>query len=100
MGGLLAGLSRAAAAEFSFFLAVPSMFAACGFSLLKMLRAGPGLTLQQSLLLAVGTLTSFLVAWAVIAAFMSYIRRYSFVPFAVYRILLGLLVFWLLRNAA
>lgn len=100
LGGLVAGLSRPAAAEFSFFLAIPSMFAACGFSLLKMLREGPGLTLQQGLLLAIGTLTSFLVAWVVIAAFMSYIRRYSFVPFAVYRIVLGIIVLFVLRNSA
>lgn len=100
LGGLVAGLSRPAAAEFSFFLAIPSMFAACGFSLLKMLQDGPGLTLQQSLLLAIGTLTSFLVAWVVIAAFMSYIRRYSFVPFAIYRIILGVIVLLVLRNSA
>ncbi|MCS7034741.1 MAG: undecaprenyl-diphosphate phosphatase [Phycisphaerae bacterium] len=100
MGGLLAGLSRPAAAEFSFFLAIPSMFAACSFSLIKMVQAGRGLTLQQALLLAVGTLTSYLVAWGVIAAFMSYIRRYSFVPFAVYRIFLGLVVLWLVRHTA
>jgi len=100
MGGLVAGLSRPAAAEFSFFLAIPSMFAACGFSLLKMILDGDGLSLQQWLLLIIGTLVSFLVAWVVIAAFMTYIRKYSFVPFAVYRIILGILVFWLMRPAA
>jgi undecaprenyl-diphosphatase len=95
MGGLLAGLSRPAAAEFSFFLAIPSMFAACSFSLFKMIRSGDGLTVTQCLLLAVGTLVSFLVAFVVIAVFMRLIRKYSFVPFAVYRIILGVIVFWL-----
>lgn len=99
MGGLLAGLNRPAAAEFSFFMAIPSMAAACGFSLLKMITTGGGLTLQQGLLLIIGTLTSFLVAWVVIAGFMTYIRRYSFVPFAVYRIVLGVIVLLLMRRA-
>jgi undecaprenyl-diphosphatase len=97
VGGMLGGLSRQAAAEFSFFLAIPAMFAATSFSLLKHLKAGNGLTLEQGLLLAVGTLVSFLVAWAVIGAFMAFIRRRSFVPFAIYRILLAGLVFWLAR---
>jgi undecaprenyl-diphosphatase len=94
MGGLVVGLQRSVAAEFSFFLAIPSMFAACGYSLLKLFLAHPDLIgLKELLLLAVGTLVSFLVAWVVIAGFMSYIRRYSFIPFAIYRIILGLIVF-------
>jgi undecaprenyl-diphosphatase len=89
MGGELAGLSRPAAAEFSFFLAIPAMGAACTFSLLKHRTA---LDARHWLLLAVGTLVSFLVAWLVIAAFMSFIRRHSFVPFAIYRIGLAIVV--------
>lgn len=100
MGGLVAGLSREAAAEFSFFLAIPSMAAACGYSLLKFVLNGPGLTLQQGLLLLIGTLVSFIVAWGVIAAFMNYVRHRSFVPFAVYRILLCLVVLYYARGAA
>jgi len=94
MGGELAGLSRAAAAEFSFFLAIPAMSAACAFSLL---RHQTTLDLRHALLLAVGTLVSFLVALVVIAGFMSFIRRHSFVPFAVYRILLAAVVFYVFR---
>lgn len=94
MGGEIAGLSRPAAAEFSFFLAIPAMAAACGFSLLKH-RAS--LDLRHITLLSVGTLVSFLVAWAVIAAFMSFIRRHSFVPFAIYRIGLAVVVFVIFR---
>jgi undecaprenyl-diphosphatase len=91
MGGMVAGLSRPAAAEFSFFLAIPAMFAACGYSLLKWLKnAHP--TPHEILLMIIGTLVSFLVAYAVIAMFMSYIKRHNFIPFAIYRILLGGLV--------
>ncbi|MCC7349806.1 MAG: undecaprenyl-diphosphate phosphatase [Phycisphaerales bacterium] len=96
MAGMVAGLDRATAAEFSFFLAIPAMFAACGYSLLKQIRSHAGMTSQQAMLLAVGTLVSFLVAWVVIAGFMNFIRKHSFVPFAVYRILLAAVVFWAL----
>src|SRR5213075_2865350 len=78
IAGLIGGLSREAAAEFSFLLAIPAMAAASGYSLLK---GAHGLTGQQIMLLLVGTLVSFLVAWVVIAAFMQYIRRHTFTPF-------------------
>jgi undecaprenyl-diphosphatase UppP len=97
MAGLVAGLSRPAAAEFSFFLAIPAMGAACAYKLLKFLRQGTP-PLDQVLLLVIGTIVSFLVAWAVIAVFMSYIRRHSFLPFAAYRVVLGLVVLWLVRG--
>jgi undecaprenyl-diphosphatase len=96
LGGMLAGLSRPAAAEFSFFLAIPAMFAACGYALLKWVKqlheTHQPVSMQQVLLLAIGTLVSFLVAYAVIAVFMSYIKRHTFIPFAVYRIILGIIV--------
>ena len=97
MGGLLGGLSRPAAAEFSFFLAIPAMGAACSYKLLKFLR-NTSPKAHEILLLVIGTLISFLVAWVVIAGFMAYIRRHSFVPFAIYRILLGVVVLVALRN--
>jgi undecaprenyl-diphosphatase len=96
MGGMVAGLSRAAAAEFSFFLAIPAMFAACGYSLLKWLKnAHP--SASEILLMIIGTLVSFLVAYAVISVFMGYIKRHNFIPFAIYRILLGLVVLLIAR---
>lgn len=98
MAGLVSGLSRAAAAEFSFFLAIPAMSAACAYKLLKFLKTGAP-PAHQVLLLIIGTLVSFLVAWAVIAIFMAYIRRRSFVPFALYRIVLGIIVLWIFRGA-
>ncbi|HEY8668371.1 MAG TPA: undecaprenyl-diphosphate phosphatase, partial [Tepidisphaeraceae bacterium] len=91
MGGLVAGLSRQAATEFSFFLAIPAMFAACGYDLLKHRKDLMGHA-DRLLLLVIGTLVSFLVAWVVIAAFMAYIRRHNFIPFAVYRIILAAVV--------
>jgi undecaprenyl-diphosphatase len=96
MGGELAGLSRPAAAEFSFFLAIPAMGAACAFSLLKH-RAT--MDSQRWLVLAVGTLVSFVVAWVVIAGFMAFIRRHSFIPFAIYRILLAIIVILVFRRS-
>ena len=97
MAGLVGGLSRPAAAEFSFFLAIPAMSAACTYKLIEFLRLGVP-PAHQVLLLVIGTLVSFLVAWAVIALFMNYIRRHSFVPFALYRIALGIVVLLLFRG--
>jgi undecaprenyl-diphosphatase len=92
MGALVAGLSRPAAAEFSFFLAIPAMFAATGYALLKQLKSDAGMTVHELLVLAVGGIVSFLVAWIVIAAFMNFIRKHTFIPFAIYRLVLGIIV--------
>lgn len=94
MGGLAAGMSRHAAAEFSFFLAIPAMFAASGY---KLLTTKAPLNGHNTLLLTIGTLVSFLVAWGVIAGFMAFIRRNSFTPFAVYRIVLAAIVILVTR---
>jgi undecaprenyl-diphosphatase len=98
-GGQLAGMSRASALEFSFFLSIPTMIAATGYTLLKSLR-GKGenpigvthLTTQQWEVLAIGFVVSFLVAYGSVAWFMGYVRKHGFVPFAIYRILAGILV--------
>lgn len=89
LGAMALGASRAVAAEFSFFLAIPTMIGASGYSLLK---SGFSLSSQQWMVLAVGFVVAFLVAWAVIAIFMNYIRRKDFMPFAYYRIVLGAVV--------
>lgn len=94
IAGMLGGLSRPAAAEFSFLLAIPAMTAASGYSLLK---GAHGMSGGQITLLLVGTLVSFLVAWAVIALFMEYIRKRTFMPFGVYRIVLGIVVLIVMR---
>jgi len=89
IGAMLLGANRAAAAEFSFFLAIPTML---GATTLKMLKGGLSYTPQQWALLAVGCIVSFLTAWAVIAMFMRYIKRHDFKLFGVYRIILGIIV--------
>lgn len=98
-GGQLAGMSRAAALEFSFFLSIPTMAAATGYTLLKSVM-GKGenpigvsqITPQQWLILAIGFVISFLVAYASVAWFMAWVRKHGFVPFAIYRIAVGALV--------
>lgn len=89
IGAMLLGASRVVAAEFSFFLAIPTMFAASAYSLLK---TGLSLNLAQFQVLIVGFIVSFLVAWLVIAGFMKFITKRNFKPFGYYRILLGALI--------
>ena len=86
MGGLVVGLSAPLAAEFSFFLAIPTICAAGGYSLLKHSDA---LTREHALSLAIGFVVSFVVAWVVIAGFMRYIQTHKFRVFSVYRVILG-----------
>ncbi|MGN1031407.1 MAG: undecaprenyl-diphosphate phosphatase [Butyricicoccaceae bacterium] len=89
IGGLILGVSRVAAAEFTFFLAVPVMF---GWSLLKMLKFGFAFTSAELMILLVGTLVAFLVSLIVIKFLMGYIRKHDFKVFGWYRIALGILV--------
>ncbi len=92
LGGILLGVSRPAAAEFSFFLAIPTMVGASGLKMVKFLVNGGGFTGQEAAILAVASLVSFLVSLAVIRGLMDYVRRHSFAAFGVYRIVLGGLV--------
>jgi undecaprenyl-diphosphatase len=89
LGAMLLGSSRLVAVEFSFFLAIPTMVAATGYSILK---SGLNLSSREILLTGTGFIVSFLVAWVVIAAFMKFISRKDFKPFGYYRIILGILV--------
>lgn len=89
IGAMLLGASRGVAAEFSFFLAIPTIAAASGYSLLKL---GFELSTREWTLLGIGFVTSFFVAWAVIAVFMKYITRNDLKPFGYYRIFLGLVL--------
>jgi len=95
IGAMLLGASRSVAAEFSFFLAIPTMMAASAYSLLK---TGAILSYTEWQLLATGFTVSFLVAWAVIAAFMKYIQRRDFRLFGYYRIVIGIAVLCLGLN--
>ncbi len=94
IGGMLVGTSRAVAAEFTFFLAVPVM---AGASLIKLLKYGmeTGFALQgtEIAILLVGMLVAFFVSVVVIRFLMSYIRKHNFVVFGWYRIILGLILF-------
>lgn len=86
MGARLLGVQRAAAAEFSFFLAVPTMVAATAYDLFKNWK---DLTLDGFGLIAVGFLAAFICALLVVRSVIAFINRYGFVPFAYYRILIG-----------
>jgi len=97
--GQIAGMSRASALEFSFFLSIPTMVVATLYDLLKSLR-GKGVNpigvsqidTHGWIVLAIGFGVSFIVAYASVAWFMGYVRKHGFVPFAVYRIIVGALV--------
>ena len=89
VGALLLGVSRTAASEFTFYLAVPVMF---GASLLKLVRAGFAFTGSEVLLLVVGMVSAFVVSMLVISFLMGYIRKHDFKVFGWYRIVLGILV--------
>jgi undecaprenyl-diphosphatase len=97
--GQLAGMSRASALEFSFFLSIPTMVVATGYDLLKSLRGKGANPIGVSqidahgwVVLAIGFVVSFLVAYLSVAWFMAWVRRRGFAPFAVYRIIVGGLV--------
>ena len=90
MGAMILGLSREAAAEFSFFLAIPTML---GATLLKVVKNVHGFTGGQWLLILAGMVLSFIVAYVVIKKFMEYISKHDFIPFGIYRIILSAVVF-------
>lgn len=89
LGGLLLGVSRTAASEFSFFLALPTML---GASALKLVKFGMEFTTDELMTLALGMSTAFLVSMASIRFLMTYIRSHDFKVFGWYRIGLGILV--------
>jgi undecaprenyl-diphosphatase len=97
--GQLAGMSRAAALEFSFFLSIPTMVVATGYDLLKSLRGkgenAIGVTHIDAhgwAVLLIGFLVSFIVAYGAVAWFLAWVRKHGFAPFAAYRIVVGALV--------
>ena len=92
LGGIFLGVSRSAAAEFSFFLAIPTMLGASALKLVKFLLDGAGATGTEVMVLLTGCVVSFVVSLAVIKGLMEYVRKHSFSLFGLYRIALGLLV--------
>ena len=89
IGGLMIGVSRTVAAEFTFILAIPVM---AGASLLKIMKFGLNFTATEAAILGIGMAVAFVVSVIVIRFLMSYIRRHDFKPFGWYRIVLGTLV--------
>lgn len=89
IGGILAGVSRTVAAEFTFFLAIPVMF---GASLLKLIKFGLVFTSAEIIILVVGCLVSFVVSILAIKFLVGYIKKHDFKAFGWYRIVLGVLV--------
>jgi len=92
IGGLLAGLDRKVATEYSFFLALPTLIVATSYqtwSSRDLFRS------EDYLALGIGMVVSFLVAWIVIAAFLTFVKRHTLRPFAYYRIVMGIIVLYL-----
>lgn len=92
LGAILIGVGRSAGAEFSFFMAIPTMLGASAIKGLKFLLSGVSATGTEIGVLTVGCVVSFLVSLLVIRGLMEYVRRHSFSAFGVYRILLGVVV--------
>ena len=100
LGAMLLGLSRAAAAEFSFFMAIPTMIGASGIKALKFVLSGTPVSGTEWGVLAVGFISAFLVSLAAIRFLMDFVKKHTFSAFGWYRIALGLLVlvwFFLIR---
>ncbi len=92
LGAIALGVGRAAGAEFSFFLAIPTMLGASGLKLMKFLLSGASAGGLEIAVLAVGCVVSFIVSLLVIKALMEYVRKHSFAVFGIYRIGLGCFV--------
>ena len=92
LGAILLGVGRSAGSEFSFFMAVPTMLGASAIKLLGFLTSGASFGFGEFVLLAVGTVVSFVVSMIAIRALMNYVRKHSFSAFGVYRIGLGIVV--------
>jgi len=109
--GQTAGLSRSAALEFSFFVSMPTMVVATGYDLLKTIVPGRNeaaeaglaplaMTGHQWIVLAIGFVVSFIVALGVVAWFMRWVRARGFTPFAIYRIVFGIVLLVLIARGA
>ena len=99
LGAIILGVSRAAGAEFSFFMAIPTMLGASALKLLKYVLEGVQMSGTELGVLIVGCVVSFIVSLLVIKGLMEYVRKHSFSVFGVYRIVLGaaVLIYFLLR---
>lgn len=98
IGGMQQKLTRSMAAEFSFFLAVPTMMAATGYKLLKHYTTTGGFTIEEIQLLAVGNFVAFIVALLAIKFFIGFLKKYGFRVWGIYRIIVGILLLILIQT--
>lgn len=92
IGGLLLGLDRISATQFTFYLALPVMFGASLLRIVKFVLHGNVLSSTELGILIIGLLSAFLVSWVVVSFLLKYLKRHNFVPFGWYRIVLGVIV--------
>ena len=92
LGAILIGVGRSAGAEFSFFMAIPTMLGASAIKGLKFILSGVAVTGTEIGVLVVGSVVSFIVSMLVIKGLMEYVRKHSFSAFGIYRIILGVIV--------
>jgi len=97
IGGLLLGFNRQTAVEFSFLLAIPTMLIATSYDIFKHYHE---FSLQNWYLLFIGFMVSFITAFFVVKWFLSYIKNHTFIPFGIYRIILGLIFFLIFITTA
>ncbi|MBP3308235.1 MAG: undecaprenyl-diphosphate phosphatase [Clostridia bacterium] len=92
LGGMISGVSREVSAEFSFFMAIPIMIGASGLKLLSFIGDGFSLGANEIAILVIGIVVSFAVSLIAIKFLMGFVKRHSFTPFGIYRIILGIIV--------
>lgn len=95
IGGLFMGLNRKSAAEFSFLLAIPTMFIATTYDLFKHRNE---LVVDDWTMLIIAFVTAFIFAFATVKAFVGFVSRHTFVPFAIYRIIVGVIFFYMVTE--
>ncbi|MEO1922941.1 MAG: undecaprenyl-diphosphate phosphatase [Nautiliaceae bacterium] len=93
VGGMLSGLSRKTAADFSFLLAIPTMFAASGYEFVKNISSFKD---QNFLVLGIGFIVSFISCYVAVKWFLSFVKKYTLIPFGIYRIIVGVLLLFLI----
>jgi len=94
VGGMLSGLSRKTAADFSFLLAIPTMFAASGYEFAKNIHSFKD---QNLMVLGIGFVVSFISCYIAVKWFLNFVKKYTLIPFGIYRIIVGVLIFILLK---
>ena len=95
IGGMLSGLSRKTAADFSFLLAIPTMFAASGYEIMKNIHSFSN---QNITLLAVGFVVSFIASYIAVKLFLKFVQKYTLNAFGIYRIIIGIILLYLINQ--